>query len=444
MKVLLVYANTYDLLLPPPVGLSLMTEPLRRAGHEVNLVDLMKEKIPDSILSAALKAFNPDVVGFSLRNLDNQNYLEPEDFVSDYARWVGMANEFAPTIIGGSAVMTMPEELFMRVGATYAMVGQGDRAFSDFLKEFQNGVTNFETPGLMWRDGGRIRQITGILNGYLHGGTMDWSVIDLKRYKKSYMSYCVITKTGCPHNCLFCDAKVSFGESWAPREPGVILEDLRRNAMEYKLNRLNCHFIDAFFNEPLDWAKRLLEAIIQSEMKIIFSVIIEPTANIDRELARLLRRAGCGMATTLLGSMDDGMLQRMRRPFTSETANRAFLIFEEERIPCMPQFMLGGPGENRETVLTIFPHLKRWKPIMVDANYGIRILPKAGIRDVAMEEGVITENTNLLKPTFYLSEALKDDREWLDRQVKRLKRFRVGSITKWMDYMIRSMAVKYQ
>jgi hypothetical protein len=26
----------------------------------------------------------------------------------------------------------------------------------------------------------------------------------------------------------------------------------------------------------------------------------------------------------------------------------------------------------------------------------------------------------------------------------RLKRFRVGSITKWMDYMIRSMAVKYQ
>ncbi|MCK5022321.1 MAG: cobalamin-dependent protein [Candidatus Pacebacteria bacterium] len=140
MKVLLVYANTYDFLLPPPVGLSLMTEPVRKAGHEVKLVDLMKEKDPDGILGAALKAFNPDVVGFSLRNLDNQNYREPEDFVPDYAHWVGMANEVAPTITGGSAVMTMSEELFKRVGATYGMVGQGDKAFPMFLKELQNGA----------------------------------------------------------------------------------------------------------------------------------------------------------------------------------------------------------------------------------------------------------------------------------------------------------------
>ena len=37
MKVLLVYTNTYDLLLLPPVGLSLMKEPLRRAGHVISV-----------------------------------------------------------------------------------------------------------------------------------------------------------------------------------------------------------------------------------------------------------------------------------------------------------------------------------------------------------------------------------------------------------------------
>ena len=300
-----------------------------------------------------------------------------------------MANEFAPTIIGGSAVMSMPEEIFERVGATYAMVGQGDRAFIEFLEEIEDGATTFKTPGLMWREEGHICRNPGILDGYPDGGAMDWSVIDFKRYRKSYMSCCVITKTGCPYNCLFCDVKASFGSSWVPREPEVILEDLRRDARDYKFNRFDYFFIDALFNEPLSWAKDLLEAIIESELKLSFSAVIEPTATIDSEFARLLRRAGCSMVTSLLGSVEEGMLESMRRPFTVESVNRAFSIFDEERIYYMPQFLLGGPGETRETVLVNLSHLKRWKPLMVQAGYGIRILPKAGIRDIALKEGVI-------------------------------------------------------
>ena len=83
-------------------------------------------------------------------------------------------------------------------------------------------------------------------------------MIDFKRYRKSYFNCCLITKTGCPHRCLFCDAGASFGSSWAPRPPEAILEDLNRDAKEYKFNRLDYFFIDALFNEPLDWAKNLL------------------------------------------------------------------------------------------------------------------------------------------------------------------------------------------
>lgn len=444
MKVLLIYANTYDFLSPPPIGLSLLTGPLREAGHRVKLLDFMKEKDPDSLLSDTLDEFKPDIVGFSMRNMDNQSYLKPLDFVPDYERWVALAEETAPTIIGGSAVMSMPEELFDRVGATYAMVGQGDIAFPRFLGELESGATEFRAPGLMWREKGRIRSNPGLLDGYPGRGTIDWSVIDFKRYRKMYMNCCVITKTGCPHKCLFCDTGASFGTSYAPREPEAILEDLRRDAREYNFNRLDYFFIDDLLNEPLPWAKSLLEAIIRSGIKIIFTAIIEPTPGIDREFARLLRRAGCGMVTTLVGSMDEGMLDRMRRPFTAESANSAIDIFEQERIPYMPQFMLGGPGETRETVLANFPHLKRWKPIMVDVSYGIRIMPRAGIMDVALDEGVITRDTDLLKPTFYMTEALKDDLQWLNRQVKRMKRFRFGALTQWADYMIRSTAVKFQ
>jgi radical SAM superfamily enzyme YgiQ (UPF0313 family) len=444
MKVLLVHGNQYELMSPPPVGLSLLTEPLRRAGHEVYLLDLMKEPNADELLVTALDEHQPELVGFSLRNLDNQSFLNTMDFVPDYKRWVSLANNKAPTIIGGSAVMSMPEALFEHLGATYAIDGQADKALVFFLDELKKEGTDFKTPGLLWRKGNAVCRNSGDLSGYPRGGTMDWSSIDFSRYRKQYFNSCVITKTGCPYRCLFCDAGASFGTSWAPREPEAIIEDLHRDAREYGFHRLDYFFIDALFNEPVSWAKSFLEALIRSGPKICYSAVIEPTATIDRELARLMRRAGCGMVTCLLNSMDDGLLKKMRRPFTVDTVNRAFRLFDEEKINYMPQFLLGSPGETRETIATSLKHLKKWKPIMVDACYGIRVMPKAGMAKVALEEGIIENAADLLKPTFYLSDPLQNDRAWLDRQIKRFKRFRMRAIPRWANYMRRVMAVKFQ
>ncbi len=444
MKILLVYGNQYELLAPPPVGLSLLMEPLVRAGHRVHLLDLMKEENGDDLLASTLKEQQPDMVGFSLRNLDNQSFLEPRDFVPDYKRWVSIANAVAPTIIGGSAVMSMPVELFQHLEATYAIDGQADKALVSFLDELEKNVIDFKTQGLMWRDGNNICHNPGLLDGYQGCGTIDWTNIDFSRYKKQYFNCCVITKTGCPYKCLFCDAGTSFGTSWVPREPEDIIEDLYRDARDYNFHRLDYFFIDAMLNEPVSWAKSFFEALIRSELKICFSAVVEPTATIDRELARLMRRAGCGMVTSLLNSMDDTILKKMRRPFTVESVNRAFRLFDEERVLYMPQLLLGGPGETRDTVKANFAHLKRWKPIMVDATYGIRILPKAGLGKVAIEDGVINKNTDLLQPTFYLSESLQNDRDWLDQQIKAFKRFRFHVIPQWADYMFRMTAIKFQ
>lgn len=50
-------------------------------------------------------------------------------------------------------------------------------------------------------------------------------------------------------------------------------------------------------------------------------------------------------------------------------------------------------------------------------GYGIRINPGAGIYDVALKDGVIDENTDLLEPQFYLSPDV--DPVWLDKRIKR-------------------------
>ena len=446
MNLLLVYGNIFELFSPPPVGLTLLTGPLREAGHRVRLVELMKTKDPDAVLREALGDEAWDLVGFSFRNLDNMNPTDLRDFVPDYVRWVGMANAVAPTIIGGSAVIAAPEQLFEATGATWAIDGQGDRALPMLLGELAEGrEADFETPGLLWRQDGSVRRNPGLFDGYPGArGTMDWDSIDAPRYRGQSMKCCVVTKTGCPHRCIFCDAHETFGAEYVPRAPEAIVEDLRRDATERAAHRLDYIFIDACFNEPVDWAKEVLEALIRYERKILFTAIVEPTPTVDRELIRLMKRAGCGMVTSLVGSLDDGALAKSRRPFTTADAVRCFTLCEEEQVPYMPQLLLGGPGETEETVLANHAVLKARKPIMVDASHGLRILPRAGLRDVAVAEEVVAADDDLLTPKFYLSEPLRGRETWLAKEAKRLKHFRFSSLPQWWRYIGITRAVAKQ
>ncbi|MBM4372817.1 MAG: radical SAM protein [Deltaproteobacteria bacterium] len=445
MKVLLVYANTLDILAPPPVGLCLMTGPLRAAGHEVRVLDLMKEKDPDGLLRRTLEEDRFDLTGFSCRNLDNMDMLSNIDLVPSYERWVGIAAGHGPVIIGGSAVMAAPQALYERTGATWALAGQGNRAFPMFLEELAGGRSrDFTTPGLLWRQDGEIRHNPGLHDGYRDDGAIDWSVVDLPRYRKPFMNHCVVTKTGCPYRCLFCDANTTFGPEFVPREPDTIVEELRRDARHHGMHRKDWFLVDALLNQPVDWAKRLCEALIRFEHRVMFYAVLEPTSDLDQELARLLRRAGCLMVTSLLGSADDGMLQRLRRPFDLAAAHRAFGLLDKARVPYMLQYMWGGPGETRQTVEEGFRQSSRWRPVMNWASYGLRILPAAGLFEVARDEGIVDGTTDLLSPTFYLSEALRNDRPWLDAQVKRMNRPRPGALPQWAGIFARTFRARLQ
>src|SRR5512139_1848912 len=81
MRVLLVYSNQSRELVPaPPIGLSYVATSTHAAGHEVMLLDLaFATNLIDELVSG-IKSFKPDVVGLSIRNIDNvisQRFVSP-------------------------------------------------------------------------------------------------------------------------------------------------------------------------------------------------------------------------------------------------------------------------------------------------------------------------------------------------------------------------------
>jgi hypothetical protein len=128
MKVLLVSTNRLSVPFPVyPLGLDHVAGVLEDR-HEVVVLDLLADERPDA-LEATLRTTSPDVVGLSLRNIDNTDDTAPVSFVANARGAVETVrrSSSARVVLGGSGFGIFPKELLTTLGADAGIVGEGER-----------------------------------------------------------------------------------------------------------------------------------------------------------------------------------------------------------------------------------------------------------------------------------------------------------------------------
>ena len=83
-------------------------------------------------------------------------------------------------------------------------------------------------------------------------------------------------------------------------------------------------------------------------------------------------------------------------------------MLEEVGINYIVSILIGAPGENRGTVEESVRFMEERSPFMLDFCVGIRLMPDTALRDIAVEEGVISPDDPLMEPKFYISPGVKD------------------------------------
>ena len=84
MKVLLINPNREQVPWPAiPVGLCTVATATARAGHDVSLLDLAFSKQPGKDTLARVRREQPDVVGLTVRNIDNCNFELPHFYLPE-------------------------------------------------------------------------------------------------------------------------------------------------------------------------------------------------------------------------------------------------------------------------------------------------------------------------------------------------------------------------
>jgi len=403
-----------------PIGACIVAEAAEQAGHSVRLLDLMFFKDPLNALESELRESRPDLIGISVRNIDNNDMKNPVEFFKDLPSLIEMirSKTQAPIVLGGSAVSVMPEELLQYSGLTLAVPGDGEIVFPELLKALSGNESLDNVPGTAILKNNTFKKnlhsSRQILDGCLIPDFYKW--VDVDSYLSNLSTIPVQSKRGCPYNCIYCTYPMGEGREYRLCDPESVVEAIKKSA---SFGLRNFEFVDNVFNSPYDHAMAICENLSRAGLNICLQSLELNPLLIDDELLSAMEHAGFVGIGVTVESASGTVLNRLRKGFSVDHVYNAAHVIRRHKLPCVWIFMFGGPGETKETVQETFNFADRYiRPGDVAFfNVGIRIYPGTELERLARGQRVLTlPQEEMLKPVFYFSPTL--DVKWLMKKLQ--------------------------
>jgi radical SAM superfamily enzyme YgiQ (UPF0313 family) len=413
MRVLLVSANREQIPDPIfPLGLAYIAAATRQAGHKIAVTDLCFGRHPLTDLKKQVATFQPDVVGLSLRNVDNAAYPCTVDYLDMHRDVIDTLHETtnAPVILGGSGFSIMPEAYMAALDADWGIAGEGEAAFVGLLDAFQSGWHPETVPGVIGRKS--VGSITNILPqryAQLSNKTKQlWPARDLfdyPRYVRRGGMGNVQTKRGCVFKCGYCTYPLLEGTRFRSREPGDVVDELEALMRDYGPHPV--FFVDSILNFPRGHVESICEEILHRNLHVRWSCYATPV-KLDRYQAGIMARAGCEGIELGTDAVDDDQLKRLGKSFNADVAERANRYCMEAGLRVCQTLIFGAPGETEASIRNTCRALRRMNPTAVVAMTGVRLYPGTPMTSALIEQGRIDARDIDLTPAFYIEPEVTD------------------------------------
>ena len=227
MKVLVVhpgplmYTKIYMRL--EPLGLELVAQAARQAGHQVHLLDLQADTHADYF--KIIDQLKPDVVAFSC------NYLANVPEIVDLAKLTKEKLHQSFILVGGHSASFVARE-FLEHGEgdiDCVIKGEGEVAIPQLLLALEHdrkAVTS--VPGVVTLDGeGPRPRFVESLDDLLPARDL---LRNRHKYYLGVLDPCASIEftRGCPWDCSFCSAWTFYGRSYRAASPEKVVEELER------------------------------------------------------------------------------------------------------------------------------------------------------------------------------------------------------------------------
>jgi radical SAM superfamily enzyme YgiQ (UPF0313 family) len=380
-KVLLINSNRFKHPWPViPFGLCYIATVLEfEDNHDVFFLDLCFSSDCRKDLQTIIQSFKPEVIGVSIRNIDdtggyNVHFLleDVKNDVIDYCK-----KDFSgPIIIGGPSVGISGSEMLEYFDLEYAVRGDGETVMSEFVKRIENHLPLEGLKGLI------IRRNSMIIQDAEPNRVTDLDALpfpklprylNLNLYRRYGSPLLIQTKRGCAFNCAYCTYNQIEGKQYRLRNPKLIADEIELLVKESGINHIE--FADSIFNVPLSHAKQVLRSVIEKNLNLKLHTMGLTPAAVDEELLNLMKEAGFNEVDIGVESTSDTVLESLSKNFKIGDIIKTADLLNKKRIPATWFIILGAPVETRETVFKTLNSLRgiisKWDLVFVST--GVRV-----------------------------------------------------------------------
>ncbi|MBX7166444.1 MAG: B12-binding domain-containing radical SAM protein [Pirellulales bacterium] len=337
-RVLLVSPAYRAHIVAPHLGLGYLATALRRAGHEVHVVDGLREPVVirpewDLVGVTAMTTYFPEAVA-----------------LVQQAKSLGL-----PVILGGPHAIADPQGSLRQSGADYVCAGEGELV----ITALAGGVPAAQIPGLLWWDQGQVRQNgqANFLPTVDDFGEPAWDLIDPRSYPpaphgmiaRAFPLAPVITTRGCPYTCSYCSAPITAGRRMRYRDPVRVVDEFERLVRDYGVREIQVE--DDNFTIKREHVLAICEELVRRNVRVHWS--LPNGVRIDRldpELLRLMKRSGCYLMALGIESANQRILDMVHKKLDVGLVRRVVQDVVDAGIEAWGFFMIGFPTETRAEI----------------------------------------------------------------------------------------------
>ena len=366
----------------PPLGLLYLASYLKVNNQDVEILDLLLLKLNKEELKEKIKSINPDLVGITITTPEIQEALEIASIAKDLKKII---------VVGGTHLSIFPKETLFFDFVDYGIIGDGEIPLLKLIEHIQdNKYPLNEIEGLIYMDKEIFMNSISIIKNLDALPFPDWSLVNIKDYSRADALFPMVTMAsarGCPYQCGFC---------FRSEEQKVVRIRSAKNIVDEIENLINKHKIkEIIFSNDIITINReqminICNEILRRNIKVAWQGATRVNL-VDKELLKLMKKAGCKQLKYGVESGDQRILEIMKKQTKLSQVIEAFKLTKEAGMKTGAYFIIGYVGEDEQTMRQTIEFAKELNPDYVMFYPGVP-LPKTSFHELSVQDGLIDKN----------------------------------------------------
>ncbi|MHC4872335.1 MAG: B12-binding domain-containing radical SAM protein [Planctomycetota bacterium] len=327
----------------PPLGLAWIAAVLEQEKHEVEILDTHALRMDHDKIREELQSRGKyDIYGITATTALIRSALQ-------ISKNIKQLFSDTITVLGGVHPTVLPEEVIKDSNVDIVVRGEGEHT----LLEIADGKPLTEITGITYRDGEEIihtpeRELIADLNDL---PLPAYHLLPMDKYHpaagaaKNLPATSMLATRGCPGRCTFCYR--IFGPRLRVRKGERIAEELKLLYDKYGIREI------CFYDDTFTAVKKEIRAFCEclKEMKLDLTWnCFSRVDSVDEEILKLMKETGCHQVMYGIESGSEKILTNIGKRADLEKAIRAVKLTQEAGLDVRAAFMLGNPGETKETI----------------------------------------------------------------------------------------------